>query len=81
MPLPDGRSIPVTMSGAMQSSGQQSTTTIINLENQSGQQISLEKVQESMTQDPNGELVKTIGLVIQGLDQNTMRIRDILGAS
>ncbi|WP_420472499.1 hypothetical protein [Brevundimonas sp. FT23042] len=81
VPLPDGRTIPVTMKMPMQEQiSTPNVTTVIKFENRTSQEASLKKIGETMSRNPNGELVKTVSLVLEGINKNTLGIKDVLGA-
>ncbi|WP_345993766.1 phage tail tape measure C-terminal domain-containing protein [Sulfurimonas sp. HSL-1716] len=72
VPLPDGRSIPVSMKGGGGSN------VVINIENKSGQSISADKISEMTRTNARGEQEKVISIVLDGVARNVNGIRDAL---
>jgi phage-related minor tail protein len=75
VPLPDGRTIPVTMRG---NNGGGNTTLIVKVENNSGNDISAEQISSMSKTNSRGELVHTIGLVMEGARKNVLGFGNML---
>lgn len=74
VPLPDGKTIPVTMSGS--SSG--ATTLILNIENNSGQAIDAKQISQMTSTDSEGRKTEVLSIVIDAYNRNLMQLRDTL---
>jgi hypothetical protein len=53
-------------------------TTIVQIENKTNQDVSAQILEEHFTRNERGELEKTVNLVLQGMDENTNGLRDII---
>ena len=71
VPLPDGRSIPVTMKGGKDN-------VVINIQNNSGSQIDAKQISELTKTNERGERERVINIVIDGVNRNVNGIRDTL---
>ena len=74
VPLPDGKTIPVTMSGS--SSG--STNLILNIQNNSGQAIDAKQISQMTTTDTEGKKTEVLTIVMDAYNRNLMNFRDVL---
>ena len=70
VPLPDGRSIPVTMKGGEQSSVQNIKVEIVNQSN--------EELKATTTQTKQDASGTVLSIVIDGINRNKMGLRDII---
>lgn len=73
VPLPDGQNIPVVMTG-----GGNGANVEINIENNTGNAISADKISEMTTTNQRGEQVHQINMVIDGIGRNLNGSRDTL---
>jgi len=71
VPLPDGKNIPVTMKG-------NGTNVVIQIENNSGQDVSAKQIGEMTRTNSRGEQEKVISFVMDGVNRNMGGIRDAL---
>jgi lambda family phage tail tape measure protein len=74
VPLPDGKTIPVTMSG----SNGGATTLILNIENNSGQAIDAKQISQMTSTDSEGRKTEVLSIVIDAYNRNLMQLRDTL---
>ena len=74
VPLPDGKTIPVTMSGS--SSG--NTNLILNIQNNSGQAIDAKQISQMTTTDTEGKKTEVLTIVMDAYNRNLMNFRDVL---
>lgn len=74
VPLPDGRSIPVTMQGG----GQTASSVVVNIENRTQQDMTSDMVSQSMQTNSRGELVKTVNFVIEGYRRDVNGLRTLM---
>ncbi len=72
VPLPDGKTIPVTMKG---NSG---SNVIVQITNNTSQEISADQISESTRTNSRGEQEKVINIVMDGVSRNVSGIRDML---
>ena len=73
VPLPDGRTIPVTMKG-----GNGGTNIILNIENKTGQAIDASQISQMTKVDGEGRKTEVISIVMDAYNRNTMQLRDLL---
>lgn len=76
VPLPDGRTIPVTMNG-----NQGSTNFVLNIENNSGQTIDASQISQMTKTDSQGNKTEVISIIIDAYNRNTLQLRDLLKGS
>lgn len=72
VPLPDGRTIPVTMKG-----GNGGTNIILNIENKTGQAIDASQISQMTKTDSDGRKTEVISIVMDAYNRNTMQLRDL----
>lgn len=75
VPLPDGRTIPVTMKGQGGSGN-----VVINVQNNTSEDISAEQISEMTRTNERGEQEKVITFVLDGVNRNLMGSRDMFKA-
>ena len=73
VPLPDGRTIPVTMKG-----GNGGTNIVLNIENKTGQSIDASQISQMTKTDSDGKKTEVISIVMDAYNRNTMQFRDLL---
>lgn len=73
VPLPDGRTIPVTMKG-----GNSGTNIVLNIENKTGQSIDASQISQMTKVDSEGKKTEIISIVMDAYNRNTMQLRDLL---
>lgn len=73
VPLPDGRTIPVTMSG-----GNSGTNIVLNIENKTGQAIDASQISQMTKTDSDGRKTEVISIVMDAYNRNTMQLRDLI---
>lgn len=73
VPLPDGRTIPVTMKG-----GNGGTNIVLNIENKTGQAIDASQISQMTKTDSDGRKTEVISIVMDAYNRNTMQLRDLL---
>lgn len=73
VPLPDGRTIPVTMKG-----GNGGTNIILNIENKTGQTIDASQISQMTKTDSDSRKTEVISIVMDAYNRNTMQLRDLL---
>lgn len=73
VPLPDGRTIPVTMSG-----GNSGTNIVLNIENKTGQAIDASQISQMTKTDSDGRKTEVISIVMDSYNRNTMGLRDLI---
>jgi len=73
VPLPDGRTIPVTMKG-----GNGGTNIVLNIENKTGQAIDASQISQMTKTDSDGRKTEVISIVMDSFNRNTMGLRDLI---
>ncbi len=73
VPLPDGRTIPVTMKG-----GNGGTNIVLNIENKTGQSIDASQISQMTKTDSDGKKTEVISIVMDAYNRNVMQFRDLL---
>lgn len=73
VPLPDGRTIPVTMKG-----GNGGTNIVLNIENKTGQSIDASQISQMTKTDSDGRKTEVISIVMDAYNRNTMQLRDLI---
>jgi hypothetical protein len=73
VPLPDGRTIPVTMKG-----GNGGTNIVLNIENKTGQAIDASQISQMTKTDSDSRKTEVISIVMDAYSRNTMKFRDLI---
>ena len=73
VPLPDGRTIPVTMKG-----GNSGTNIVLNIENKTGQAIDASQISQMTKTDSDGRKTEVISIVMDAYNRNTLQFRDLI---
>lgn len=73
VPLPDGRTIPVTIKG-----GNGGTNIVLNIENKTGQSIDASQISQMTKTDSEGKKTEVISIVMDAYNRNVMQFRDLL---
>ncbi len=72
VPLPDGRTIPVTMKN-----NQSGTNIVLNIENKTGQSIDASQISQVTKVDSEGKKIEIISIIMDAYNRNTMQLRDL----